>query len=118
MSRFRFRYSIRFLFLILTLVCVYLGTWHDCKERAISEVKAATGWRPTTTIAPFLFHVWSSDNITVRNTFHVWSFVGVIDLPIASECPEPNPVVMVVQPRIIYQPDESDEIEIGIAGHW
>lgn len=110
MFRFRLRYSIRFLFLTLTLACLYFGTWQNCKVRAISEVKAATGWRPTTIIAPFLFHVSSSDNITVRNTFHVWSFAGVIDLPIASEYPEPNPVIMVVQPRLVYQPDD----EIGI----
>ncbi|QDT10611.1 hypothetical protein K239x_25680 [Planctomycetes bacterium K23_9] len=111
-ARRRLRYSVRTLLLSSTLICLALATWAACRTRAISDVSNhANGWSPEV-VAPFLLRTHFSDNVTAHDTFHVWAFGCVLSLPFKSAYPEPNPTIITVQPRIIFNP-EPEQRQLG-----
>ena len=112
-ARRHFRYSIRRLFFLVTLVCLVATIWPWCRSRAISDVSSHAGGYPAEVVAPFLLRAHFSDNVTARDTLHAWAFGRVFPLPFHSEYPEPNPVIITVQPRIIYQ-SEPEQLNLGL----
>ena len=96
--------------LLLTFVCLLAGVWSNFREQAINDVtEAAGGWTPQV-IAPYVLRTSKTDNISVKETHHLWLFGAVIDLPFVREFPEPTPFMLTVQPTIIL--DFEEEIEL------
>ncbi|MDP6445525.1 MAG: hypothetical protein QF805_17125 [Pirellulaceae bacterium] len=66
------RFSLRLLFCSISFLCVCLASWNVCQQRAISDVKTASGgWTPKI-VAPFVLGVERSNNVTVRETYHLF----------------------------------------------
>jgi hypothetical protein len=100
---------------MIALVCVSLAGWEICKQRAVMDVRTASGgWNPRV-VAPYLLRIEKSDNITVVATYHVWCFGLICDLPYSRQFPETGGFFSVVRPRIIVQ-DEEPELH-GIPVH-
>ena len=101
-----FRFSLRQMLWCMTLVSVSLGAWKICEQRAISDVQdSQDGWTAFT-VLPYVLRVPKSDNVTIRETYHLWAFGYVARLPFSTECPVEFPVILTVQPRIIIRPEE------------
>ena len=96
---------------LLALVGLYFGTWPHFRNAAIRDVKSSTVCK-TTVVVPWLLRTQRTDNITVQERYHLWAFGTVIRLPYAREYSDPNPLIMVVQPRIIFEADDDEEFEL------
>lgn len=110
--RFRCRYSLRTALLAISFIGVVVGAWQNCRERAVNDVmtKAET-WGTPKVVAPFLIYTSVSDNVTVRDRLHFWLGGPVMSVPFGTY-PEPSPVIMVVQPRIIFTRESYEELPL------
>lgn len=108
----RFRFSLRLLLLVMTSVGLFYGVWEYNRERSLAEVQAAFPGE-ISIVAPFLFHSNQNFNSTLRDSYCVWGFGYVIQLPFVSERPNPKPGFRsMVVPRIIIYSEE-EEMPIG-----
>jgi hypothetical protein len=106
------RFSMRAMLGTMVLVCVSLTAWNICEQRAVTDVKTASGGFSPKVVAPYLLSVEKSDNVTVTATYHAWCFGLVCDLPYSRQFPETGGFYSVVRPRIIIQDKEPELLGI------
>lgn len=102
------RFSLRAAMGTVMLLCVVLASWNVRQQRAVLDVKAASGgWTPEV-VAPYLLRVERSDNVDIEVTYHVWCFGLTCDLPYAQQSPATGGFFSVSRPRIIVQVEEHE----------
>lgn len=113
-GQIRFRFSLRLLLLLMTSVGLFFGVWEYNRERSTADVRA-TFPGEISIVAPFLFHSSQNFNSTLRDSYCVWGFGYVVQLPFVSERPNPNPGFrsMTIPWIIITEEDESEVLPIG-----
>lgn len=102
------RCSLRPMLGVIGLVCISLASWEICKHRAVADIKFAADGLSPKVVAPYLFCIEKSDNVTVVATYHVWCFGFICKLPYSRKFPETGGFYSVVRPRVIIQEEEPD----------
>jgi hypothetical protein len=104
MKRFRPRFSIRTLVVVVTLVCCYAACWGPTKRRGVEAVKAKPSTTDVNPIAPLLLaanegnwiDVGDQREILIRlhanRTYYFWFFGFIVKLPYEREI-ENNAIV-------------------------
>jgi hypothetical protein len=100
------RILLRSLFGLMLLAWIFLAGWRIARQRAVTDVKTASGGFSPTIGAPYLLRIEKSDNITVVATYHVWCFGLIYDLPISRQFAETGGFVSCTRPRIVIQREE------------
>ncbi len=88
-KRFRTRFSIRTLAILVTLACCYAACWGPTKRQGVQEVKSyappiATGERRTQftrPVAPLLIAVDNSGTERQCRRYYIWFFGCIAELP-------------------------------------
>ncbi len=112
-GRIRIRFSLRLPLLLMTSVGLFFGVWEYNRERSTADVRAAFPGE-ISIVAPFLFHSNQNFNSTLRDSYCVWGFGHVVQLPFVSERSNPNPGFRsMAVPRIIIS-EEEEEMPIGV----
>jgi len=89
--------------------CVILAVWDACRDRALIDVRIATK-SSCSVIGPYLLHSEQYNHQCICNTYHVWLFGTVVDLPWRSDRPNPHSLIITVTPAVIVQHEEEEAI--------
>ena len=86
LKRFRLRFSIRTLAILVTLICMYAACWGPTKSRGIPQVQRDRGAFRPVAIAPLIVASdgWikrEGDYLLVRRRYHFWFFGYIAKLP-------------------------------------
>lgn len=97
---------------LTTFAFFTLGLWKLCEHRAISDVKQTAGGWPPSVVLPYVLRVSKSDNVTIRESYHLWALGYVVRVPYSIERPYDSGLILTVRPRILIQPED----EISVSG--
>jgi len=100
-KRWRPRFSVRTLVIVVTLVCCYAACWRPTNEQGIYDVELHLGlrrtYRPSSTPLPLIVVVdeWGSKDgvLDIYRRPYLWCFGRVIELPYSRKIPNAPPAI-------------------------
>ena len=98
-KRWRPRWSIRILLIIITLICAYLACWGPTKNQGVADVvREKVSGPQIEAVAPFIvraetWNLTGPDKVTRSyRRYYFWFFGYVAKLPYERELPEREPM--------------------------
>ena len=101
LKRWRPRFSLRTLVILITLVCCYAACWGPTKRQGVRDVKSISGPFPAEALAPLIIAAETYEEVSIikrhpsviggarLQRHYFWFFGFVAKLPYERELPEP-----------------------------